>query len=63
MPGLFIRPGRWIIDICDKSIVLPSVRIYVMLFEIMTGDIVLVACFDRCIFAPESAAVSVFLLE
>ena len=34
-----------------------------MLFDIVTGVIVLVYCLDRCIFAPESAISSVFLLR
>ena len=32
----------------------------VMLFEMMTGDIVVVAFFDRCIFAPESTIAIMF---
>ena len=47
---------------CDESIVLPSGSLDVMSFEIMTGPIVVVACFARCIFSPESAIASVFLL-
>ena len=31
-------------------------------FEVITGAIVVVACFYRCIFTPESAIISVFLL-
>ena len=48
---------------CDKSIVLPFSSLAVMSFEIMTGGIVVVACFARCIFPPQSAIASVFLLE
>ena len=55
-------PGRWNIAICDESIVLPSGSLSVMLFEIMTGAIVVVACFSRCIFVTESTFASVFLL-
>ena len=47
---------------CDDSIFIPSVSLAVMLFDIMTGAIVPVACLDRCIFAPESDIASVFLL-
>ena len=33
-----------------------------MLFDIMTGAIILVACLPRCIFAPEPTIASLFLL-
>ena len=47
---------------CDDSIVISSVSLAVMSFEIITGSIVEVAYFARCIFAPESAIAKVFLL-
>ena len=46
----------------DDSIMLQYGSLSVMSFEIMTGAIVLVACFSRCIFAPDSAISSMFLL-
>ena len=49
----FIRPVSWSVAICYDSIVLPSGSHAVVLFEIMTGAIVVVDCFSRCIFAPE----------
>ena len=33
-----------------------------ILFGIITGDSVVVACFDRCTFAPESEIASVLIL-
>ena len=54
--------GIYSVAMCDDSIVLPSGSLDVMSFEIMTGPIVVVACFARCIFSPESAIASVFLL-
>ena len=47
---------------CDDSIVLPYGNFAFMEFRIMTGAIVLVAYFSGCIFAPESAIASAFLL-
>ena len=46
---------------CDDSIVLLSGIIAVILFGIITGAIVVVACFASCIFSPESAIDSLFL--
>ena len=57
-----IRPDIWSVAICDDSIVIPSGSLAVMSFEIMTRKIVVVACFARCIFIPESEIASVFLL-
>ena len=57
-----LRPGSWSVAICDGSNVLPSGSLAVISFEIMTGAIVVVACFARCIFAPMSAIAGVFLL-
>ena len=50
-----IGPGSWIVDIFDYFIVIPSGSLAVVLFEIMTGAIVVMAFFYRCIFAPESS--------
>ena len=47
---------------CDDSIVLPYGSISVILFEIITGDIVVMACFAMCIFAPESDIARMLLL-
>ena len=46
---------------CEDSILLPSGGISVILFEIITGGIIVVDCFSRCIFALESA-ISIILL-
>ena len=47
---------------CEDSTVLPFGILDVISFEIITGDIIVVACFDRCIFAPESAIDIMLLL-
>ena len=39
-----------------------SGSLVVMSFEIMAGAIVVVTCFARCIFAPESVIDSMFLI-
>ena len=49
--------------VCKDYIVLPSCSLSVILFDIIIGSIVVVACFDRCIFAPESAIAIMLLLE
>ena len=46
----------------DESIVLPSGSISFISFDIITGAIVVVDFFSKCIFAPESAIDSVLLL-
>ena len=46
---------------CEDSIVLPSGIICIISFGIITGSIVVTACFDRYIFAPESE-ISIMLL-
>ena len=58
----FLRPDIWSVAICDDSIVLTYVIFYVMSFEMMTGAIVVVACFSRYKFALESEIAIVFLL-
>ena len=57
-----IGPDSWSVAMYNDSIVLLSGSLAVMVFEIMTGSIVLVAFLVRCIFAPESLIGSVFLL-
>ena len=57
-----IRPGSWSVAICVESIVLPSGSLDLILFSIITGAIVSVDCFDRCIFAPESVISRMLLL-
>ena len=47
---------------CDDFISLPFYSLDIMSFEIMIRNIILVACFDRCIISPESVIASVFLL-
>ena len=47
---------------CDDSIVFPYGSLAVISFEIITGSIVVVDCFARCILAPDSAIDSVMLL-
>ena len=54
--------GSYSVAICDGSIVLPSVSLSVVSFEFITGDMFVMACFYRCIFAAECAITSVFLL-
>ena len=55
-------PGSWSVAICVDSVVLPYGSLAVISLSIITGDIVRVACLARCIFAPESAIVSMLLL-
>ena len=47
---------------CEESIVLPSGSLVVISFEIITGAIVVVAYFSRCMFAPDSEITSMLLL-
>ena len=47
---------------CEDSIVIPYGILAVILFYIVTGEIVVVACFARCLFSPESLISSMFLL-
>ena len=41
----FLRPNRWNVGMCKDSIVIPYGSLAVVLFDIITGGIVLVACF------------------
>ena len=47
---------------CEDSILLPSDIHAVISFGIITGAIVVVDCFARCIFTPESTTANVLLL-
>ena len=58
----FLRPDIWIAAMFEGSIVFPSRNISVILFYIIIGAVVVVAYFDRCIFAPNSAIASMLLL-
>ena len=60
--AFLLIPGSWSVAIFDDSIVLTHGSISVMSFEIIIGAIVVVDCFDRCIFAPDSAIYSTILL-
>ena len=53
----------WSVDICEDSVVLPSGILAVISFDIITGAIVGLACFARCIFAPESVIAIMLLLR
>ena len=57
-----VSPDSWSVITCDESIVLPSGSLQVMFFDIITGDIVCVASFAICMFAPESVIVGVYFL-
>ena len=47
---------------CEYSTVLPYVSLAVISFDIFTGAILVVACFSKCIFAPESKIASMLLV-
>ena len=55
-------PGIWSVAMCEDYVVIPYGSLAVISFDIITGDIVVVDCFARCVFAPESAISSMFLL-
>ena len=57
-----LRPGRWTVVLCEDSIVLPYGSLAFISFSMIAGAIVGVACFDRCIFTPESTIASILLL-
>ena len=57
-----LRPGIWSVAMCVYSIVVTYGSLAFISFSIITGAIVGVACFARCIFAPESAIDSMLLL-
>ena len=50
--SFLIGPGIWSVAMFDYSIVFPSGSLAVIPFEIMTGAIVVLACFSSCIFSP-----------
>ena len=58
-----LMPGIWSVAIYEDSIVIPSVSLAFISFGIIKGGIVWVACFTRCILAPESAIDSMLLLS
>ena len=47
---------------CEYSIVIPSGSIDFISLDIITGAIVVVSCFARCVLAPESAIAGILLL-
>ena len=57
-----IRSGIWSVATCEDAIVLPSSSLAFISFDLITGAIVGVDCFDRCMFAPESAIDIMLLL-
>ena len=48
-----LRLGIWSVNICDDSIVLSSVSLDLMLFDLVTGVIVVAIVLARFIFSPE----------
>ena len=46
--------------ICEDSIVLPYGSLSGILYDNIIGGVLVVDCFDGCIFTPESAIASVF---
>ena len=58
-----LRLGIWSVATSQDSIVLPSVSLAVISFGIITGAIVVVACFTGYIFVPESTMSSMLLIE
>ena len=58
-----LSPGSWSVAMCDDSIVIPSVSLDLVPFEMMTRAIVEVACFSSCIFAPKYTITSVFFYD
>ena len=57
----FLIPSIWSVAICEDSIVLPSGSLDFISFSIIKGATVGVACFDGCMFAPEST-ISIMLV-
>ena len=58
----FVRPSSWIVSSFYNSIVIPYDSLAVMFFGIMMWAIVGVYSFFRCMFAPQSAIASMYLL-
>ena len=55
-------PDRRSVDMCDDSIALAYGILDVISYDIITVAIVVVDCFTKCIFSPEYAICSMFLL-
>ena len=55
-------PGSWSVAICVDSIVLQYGSLDFVSLYIIKGDIIGVACLDRCILAPESEIASMIVL-
>ena len=57
-----LRPGIRSVAMCEDSILVPYGILADVSVDINTGAILVVACFARCMFAPESAISSMLLL-
>ena len=57
-----LRPDSWSVSMCEGFVVLLSGSLAVISFVIIIEAILLVACFSRCIFTPESAVAIMLLL-
>ena len=57
-----IRPDSCSVAIGEESIELPSGSLDVIPFEIITGAILLMSSFHRCIFTPDSVITIMMLL-
>ena len=60
--AFLLRPDSWSVTMCDNSILIPYRNLAVISFDIITAAIIVVACFARCVFAPETKFYSIFLL-
>ena len=58
----FLRPGIWSVAICEDYIVFPSSSPVDISTNIVIEAIVGVACFARCIFAPESVIARILVI-
>ena len=52
----------WSVAISENYILIPSDSLTVILFDVITGAIVVVAYFTRCVFAPDYDITSMLLL-
>ena len=57
-----LRSGIWSVAMCVDSIMLPYGSLGFISFYVITGDIVGIPCFTRCIFVPKSAIASMLLI-
>ena len=57
-----LRPDNWSVALCVESIVLPYGSLDFIQFSIITGAVLGVDYFARCIFAPASAIDSILVL-